>query len=1205
MGLVFLYHMKQRLILIILFLESLIAQSGTISGTVKDTDSKKPLIAANVSASSPVLIILTGGATDKDGRYHIPNLPAGEYTLKVNYIGYKLTEKTIQLQAGEHLKVNFMLKPEAIWLETFVVTASRRRERIEDAPAAISVITKLDIRRESNTNLGDYMKSMKGVEFTQSGIDSYNFSARGFNASFSSRLLTLTDGRMANVPSLRLIAYNVIPVSFEDVHQIEVVLGPSSALYGPNAHSGVLNIVTISPLESQGTSINIQGGLLSQSNTDMLQKYTFRHSSKFGNLGYKVSGVVLRGQDWQHVNEDEYEGHDPAFLGRPKLIHNRVNTGGGSLGELGSHVFNVDWVEGEIPSNGKDDNDNGFIDEDLSWDGQRIADGIDNWYLNPNLFLEGEDNSPVIDLEMIASAADDPLHRYFVPATNIVLYGVTEEWLGMKYSDGIDNDGDGFIDEGIDTGIDDAVEIWYDGVDNDLDGEIDEPDERGNKWLSRFGSYKPAKDGQDGGFGDYKYDKKGNIVFDTNQDGIYGGEEDFHPDYGGLPLIIKDADDDGINDFPDFDVRNYRYDLRVDWQPNPDFNLIFSHGYAWARNINITGIARYLADGWQYKYYHGRLRWKNFFFQSYLNASHSGNPDHPTRNLATGGLIFDRSKKFSAQFQHSMEFLGDNLRLVWGLDYFLTLPDTRGTILSDKNLTDRRDNNGNGEAGSPYVFADQNDNTWYDLGEGYTKWASLTPGNPGGLPLDTLEMNGTTVVWDDNVWGAIADGIDNDGDGIIDEGIDESSEDNRKVVNELGTYYQINWKLHPKWELVQATRLDAHDRLTDLIQFNNQQSHEYSPLNWDFDFSQTDGLQVSPKVGLIYRPRDNQNFRLTWATAFNTPSNQALFLDIFVTRVSIFKVYARGADGGYIYPRNEEGKPYWFNTSTFRPEPMDSSQYIFFYPSVDPKIEGFYNHSVYDLPEIEAENVQTWEFGYKGRLTNVIYGTLDLYTSHYTSFVSPTTFITPIVINRRTLETDYNEDGITNTIVDVVNNQIADRDDYDESFNWWRDNIVGVTAMDTTPGLAPPVVVGYINYGEVDVSGLDASLTWFINRNLTFDIHYSFMSITDFLNPITNAKDPINAPQHKGGIKLQYAPYNKPYSLSLNHRYVDAFPWSSGIYFGKIKTYNIVDLHSAYHFNDNLSAMLTINNLFNFRHYEIIGGPRLGRMVVLRLQAKL
>ena len=208
-------------------------------------------------------------------RKTISKIPDGEYVISASYMGFKSFEKNVSIQNQDNFSINIMMIPEAIKMETYVVTASRRRERVEDAPAAISVISKTEIRRESNTNLGDYLKGTKGIDFTQSGIDSYNMTARGFNSSFSSRLLTLTDGRMANVPSLRLTAYNVIPVSFEDVEQIEVVLGPSSALYGPNAHSGVLNIVTSSPLRNTGTSINIQGGMLSQKNTDLLKNHGY------------------------------------------------------------------------------------------------------------------------------------------------------------------------------------------------------------------------------------------------------------------------------------------------------------------------------------------------------------------------------------------------------------------------------------------------------------------------------------------------------------------------------------------------------------------------------------------------------------------------------------------------------------------------------------------------------------------------------------------------------------------------------------------------------------------------------------------------------------------------------------------------------------------------------------------------------------------
>jgi len=274
----------------ILISSILCAQQGTITGRVLDTTNKSPLIGANVVLEGTT----QGAATDTEGHYTILQVDPGEKTLMVSYIGYQVLKKSITIVANETHSIDLELEPEAIQMETYVVTASRRRERVEDAPAAISVISKTQIRRESNTNLGDYLKGTKGIDFTQSGIDSYNMTARGFNSSFSSRLLTLTDGRMANVPSLRLTAYNVIPVSFEDVEQIEVVLGPASALYGPNAHSGVLNIITSSPIRTTGTSINIQGGLLSQTDTDLLKKLTFRTAHKFGDFGFKVSGVAWR-----------------------------------------------------------------------------------------------------------------------------------------------------------------------------------------------------------------------------------------------------------------------------------------------------------------------------------------------------------------------------------------------------------------------------------------------------------------------------------------------------------------------------------------------------------------------------------------------------------------------------------------------------------------------------------------------------------------------------------------------------------------------------------------------------------------------------------------------------------------------------------------------------------------------------------------------
>ena len=174
--------------IVLTFFTQLIAQNGSITGQITDAENNDPLIGANVIVEGTNM----GAATDVNGNYNILNVPVGAVTIMVSYIGYEEKTQDLTVTLGEIVTANIELAPEAIQMQTYVVTASRRRERVEDAPAAISVITQQEIRRESNTNLGDYLKQVKGVDFTQSGVDSYNLSARGFNSSFSSSQFSLS-----------------------------------------------------------------------------------------------------------------------------------------------------------------------------------------------------------------------------------------------------------------------------------------------------------------------------------------------------------------------------------------------------------------------------------------------------------------------------------------------------------------------------------------------------------------------------------------------------------------------------------------------------------------------------------------------------------------------------------------------------------------------------------------------------------------------------------------------------------------------------------------------------------------------------------------------------------------------------------------------------------------------------------------------------
>ncbi|GIS71807.1 MAG: hypothetical protein CM1200mP10_13840 [Candidatus Neomarinimicrobiota bacterium] len=128
-----------------------------------------------------------GAATDVEGGYLINNVPVGDHVLKVtNWLEQQ--EKPISIEQDQELIADFSLLKEAIQMQTYVSQPLGNGKGFEDAPAAISVITKKDIRRESNTNLGDYMKTLRVLSSLNQASTVIIWGPRGFNTSFSSRL---------------------------------------------------------------------------------------------------------------------------------------------------------------------------------------------------------------------------------------------------------------------------------------------------------------------------------------------------------------------------------------------------------------------------------------------------------------------------------------------------------------------------------------------------------------------------------------------------------------------------------------------------------------------------------------------------------------------------------------------------------------------------------------------------------------------------------------------------------------------------------------------------------------------------------------------------------------------------------------------------------------------------------------------------------
>lgn len=125
-----------------------------------------------------------------------------------------------------------------------VTSVSKRPEKLGEAAAAISVLTREDIRRSGANNLPDLLRLVPGVTVAQSDAAHWAVSVRGFNDIYATKLLVMIDGRSIYSPAFSGVFWDVQNQPLETIERIEVVRGPGGVLWGANAVNGVINIIT-------------------------------------------------------------------------------------------------------------------------------------------------------------------------------------------------------------------------------------------------------------------------------------------------------------------------------------------------------------------------------------------------------------------------------------------------------------------------------------------------------------------------------------------------------------------------------------------------------------------------------------------------------------------------------------------------------------------------------------------------------------------------------------------------------------------------------------------------------------------------------------------------------------------------------------------------------------------------------------------------
>ena len=183
-------------------------------------------------------------------------------------------------------------------LNTTVISASKREQKLSEAPNAIYVITAEDIKRSGAVDVPDLFRLVPGMDVVNVYGGTYGACARGFNERFVSRMLVMIDGRSIYTAFFGGVFWENEQVFLEDIERIEVIRGPGATLWGANAVHGVINIITKDPDEDQGLMVTGKAG--SKNYRENVTRYSDTIADKFS---FSVTGGYREDEGTRGVND--------------------------------------------------------------------------------------------------------------------------------------------------------------------------------------------------------------------------------------------------------------------------------------------------------------------------------------------------------------------------------------------------------------------------------------------------------------------------------------------------------------------------------------------------------------------------------------------------------------------------------------------------------------------------------------------------------------------------------------------------------------------------------------------------------------------------------------------------------------------------------------------------------------------------------------
>jgi iron complex outermembrane receptor protein len=181
-------------------------------------------------------------------------------------------------------------------LELDVTLPLRHDERIMDAPAAVTVLTSEDLRRQGAVSLPEALRHVPGLFVGRFSSSAWVIASRGFATTSANKMLVMIDGRSVYSPLFSGVFWEQQDTLLLDLDRVEVIRGPGASLWGANAVNGVINVVSKRAADTQGMLVNVGGGTEEQFMTGV------RYGGRAGTGHYRVYGKFFQ-RDGARVND--------------------------------------------------------------------------------------------------------------------------------------------------------------------------------------------------------------------------------------------------------------------------------------------------------------------------------------------------------------------------------------------------------------------------------------------------------------------------------------------------------------------------------------------------------------------------------------------------------------------------------------------------------------------------------------------------------------------------------------------------------------------------------------------------------------------------------------------------------------------------------------------------------------------------------------